>query len=107
MKAPGILCRCGGIVRDKVCDRCGPKRENRKRTKNRLYDKRVWRDVVRTNVLEAHPLCEDCLEQDKTALATEVHHVVKVEDDESMALDEDNLRALCGECHAKRTRRGE
>ena len=61
-----------------------------------------WRRV-RNLYLHQHPICERC-----GKLATEVHHINNLmlyRDDpikmEQMAFDEDNLMALCHDCHNK------
>lgn len=59
-----------------------------------------WRKV-RNNFLRKHPTCERC-----GKLATEVHHIKNLmmfRNDplkmEMMAFDEENLQALCHDCH--------
>lgn len=52
-----------------------------------------------------HPLCEDCLEEDKVTQAVEVHHIrpILTGKDElemaELAYNPSNLRSLCKECH--------
>lgn len=41
------------------------------------------------------PLCEHC----RNALSEEVHHVVPISVDPSMAFEGSNLKALCKRCH--------
>jgi len=67
----------------------------------RGYD-RKWRSAAVLYRLD-HPVCEDC----KRALATDVHHPIKVADRPDLKLDPNNMMALCHECHAKRTAKGE
>lgn len=63
--------------------------------------------ALRRSVLSAHPLCERCLEQERTEAATEVHHICPVEDAVAYAdkrqrmFDSSNLRALCHNCHVE------
>lgn len=48
----------------------------------------------------AHYLCEVCKDQNKINYKDiEVHHIVKVKDDESLLLDNYNLICLCQEHH--------
>ena len=61
-----------------------------------------WRKI-RNQYLKEHPVCERC-----GKLATEVHHIKNLmmfRDDplrmEMMAFDEDNLQALCHDCHCQ------
>lgn len=55
--------------------------------------------------LSRQPLCERCMEEGRVRAATEVHHVVPVQDGMSaiekrrLALNPHNLRSLCHDCH--------
>jgi len=71
----------------------------------RGYD-RGWR-ATRLRVLAARPLCEDCAEAGLVTPASEVHHRVKIRVAPERKHDAANLIALCAECHAARTARGE
>lgn len=77
---------------------------------SRLVNSHRWRRLRRA-YLAQHPLCEDCLLDDRTTIATEVHHVQPIESaaghpDEMSRLcfDADNLRALCHRCHVEEHR---
>ena len=73
----------------------------------RLLGSRTWK-TLRGIYLGAHPLCEDCLKQGKTVVATECHHVVPIDTERTyegkrrLAYDDKNLAALCPDCHRKR-----
>lgn len=83
-------------------------RNNRKRNKSdkeklrvRLYNKAAWKKL-RQGYLISHPLCEMCLEEDKTTSASDVHHINSPFDDGltdaerlGRLLDPNNLQALC------------
>ena len=62
---------------------------------------------LRRDKLNDTPLCERCEELGRVAAATEVHHVIPVEDGltrqekERLMFDYFNLKALCHECHVK------
>jgi 5-methylcytosine-specific restriction endonuclease McrA len=43
--------------------------------------------------------CQICKRYGRTRQATEVHHIVHIEDDPSRALDGSNLISLCRTCH--------
>lgn len=59
----------------------------------------------RARHLALHPLCADCLEAGRVVAATDAHHIMARRYGGS---DEDvNLRSLCGDCHRRRTGRGE
>lgn len=106
MRAPGVRCRCGGIVRDRVCDRCGPKRKPNKKQKDRPHNNRRWYAHSRA-YLRDNPLCVDCLSEGRTTLSTETHHIAKARENPDMMYDDANLMALCRNCHSVRTGRGE
>lgn len=65
-----------------------------------------WRKL-RQVFLAMNPMCADCSASGRIALATDVHHVAKVQDAPHLRLDPSNLMALCHECHSRRTARGE
>ena len=53
-----------------------------------------------------HYLCQACLKKKVIRKATEVHHVLPLEEFPDRALDLDNLQSLCFDCHeATRVRR--
>ena len=69
----------------------------------KLIQSTRWRKV-RNQYLQDHPTCERC----GMYLATEIHHITPLtrfknepEKMERMAFDEDNLQALCHDCHIK------
>jgi 5-methylcytosine-specific restriction protein A len=72
--------------------------ENRRYTRSvndGFYSSKAWR-MTRKAYLFANPLCEDCAD-----VASDVHHVVPIEDGGAKR-DPANLRALCRSCHSKR-----
>ena len=104
----GTLCYCGGLLKAGQCDRCGrskAKTQHKQTTAQRGYDHH-WRQLSERYRTE-NPLCEDCTRAGKVRAADEVHHKVKVSKAPERRLDWSNLMALCTECHAKRTKRGE
>lgn len=90
---------------DKQNERRAQHDKYRGSARERGYDK-TW-ERLRKMYLREHPLCEDCLEEEKIEPATEVHHKQKVKDHPELRLVKSNLRALSKECHSKRTARGE
>lgn len=85
-------------------------KRHRTREYSQLMNSHRWRRLRRA-YLALHPLCEDCLLDDRTTIATEVHHVQPIESapghpDEMARLcfDADNLRALCHRCHVEEHR---
>ncbi len=78
-------------------------KECRKEQK-RFYSSKKWircRDVY----LSEHPLCERCQAAGVAAIAEHVHHKIELSldnyKDPMIALNPDNLEALCFECHNK------
>jgi 5-methylcytosine-specific restriction protein A len=109
--SPPRLCRCGGKVREGVCDRCGPKRRapdvNRKNSHQRGYDHR-WREFRRIWLSsEDNCLCRDCLDKGIVNPATDIHHKVKLKDRPDLKYEDSNLVGLCHDCHSVRTAKGE
>ena len=68
----------------------------------RGYDTR-WK-YIRLWFLKAHPLCTDCLLDNKLTPSEEVHHIKALADGGTH--EETNLMALCKSCHSRRTKRG-
>lgn len=64
-----------------------------------------WR-ALRLRKLQAQPLCEKCLEEERTTAACEVHHIIPVEHARdttamrSLMYNYDNLMSLCHKCHS-------
>ncbi|MBL4730773.1 MAG: HNH endonuclease [Sulfurimonas sp.] len=77
------------------------KHRNKKHTK--FYNSKEWR-AIRTLVLsDAGGLCLYCLNNDYTAKANMVDHIVPIEIDWKKRLNRDNLQPLCYMCHNKKT----
>jgi 5-methylcytosine-specific restriction protein A len=56
---------------------------------------------IRARILRREPRCRICLDAGRLSVATEVDHVVPLEEEGS---DEDqNLQGLCHDCHAEKT----
>ena len=71
---------------------------------SRIYNSKQWK-ALRNAYIMQNPLCECCLEKGITKAASEVHHITPIltgKDDLEMldiALNPNNLKALCVECH--------
>lgn len=74
--------------------------------RNQFYNSSEWRSL-RTQALERdHYECVWCREEGKvTTENLEVDHIKELEFYPEFALDLDNLRTLCKECHNKRHNR--
>lgn len=89
-----------------------PKKENKEDVSNhkllrrKLYGTRQWQKV-RLTFLKEHPLCAECLRHGKVTPAEDVHHrkspfnYAEQSVNWDLALDSNNLEALCKECHQK------
>jgi len=100
--------RCGGIVTDGVCDRCGPRKpppDRRPSARKRGYTS-DW-EKLRLAKLVDSPLCEECGRKGLVQAATEVHHLDKVSDGNPVLCRLDRLQSLCRWCHQAKTARGE
>ena len=70
----------------------------------RGYDAR-WR-AARKQYLTRHPLCVECLKENKLTPATVVDHIVPHRGDQKLFWDESNWQPLCKDCHDKKTGSG-
>ena len=67
----------------------------------RLYGNRWQR--ARKHYLAGHPLCIQCLAEDRLVPATEVDHILPHKGDQQLFWDEMNWQALCKPCHSRKT----
>jgi 5-methylcytosine-specific restriction protein A len=67
----------------------------------RIRNSGRWRWLRRVK-LARDPLCEDCLERDRTEAASQVHHMEPIVRRPDLAFEMENLRSLCTTCHARR-----
>ena len=75
----------------------------KRKERQKIYQDVRWQRL-RVAYLADHPLCEECFAHGVTREAVDVHHVVSFMSAEGverieLALNYDNLRALCKECH--------
>ena len=73
----------------------------------KVYNTQRWRDL-RALKLARSPLCEVCLNADRTKAAEHVDHIdsfTKYTGDARTckAYDYGNLQSICAECHARKT----
>lgn len=71
----------------------------------RFYSSGAWKAIREDAKKRDHYLCVDCLREGRIRAAEEVHHIVPLTPfnvtDPSVALNLNNLKSLCRECHAK------
>lgn len=67
-----------------------------------FYHTKEW---SQTRLLKLHqnPLCEHCALENKLINATEIDHIIDIEDAPALRLDMSNLQSLCKSCHSKKT----
>ncbi len=70
----------------------------------RGYDAR-WR-AARKRYLSRHPLCVECLKENKLTPATVVDHIIPHRGDQKLFWDENNWQPLCRDCHDRKTGEG-
>jgi len=64
-----------------------------------FYHTPAWRRVRILALQRDHYLCQECLRQHRFTAATEVHHILPLEEHPELALELSNLRSLCWSCH--------
>ena len=64
-----------------------------------FYHKPAWRRLRLLALQRDHYLCQECLKHHRFTAATEVHHVLELEEHPELGLDLDNLVSLCWSCH--------
>lgn len=84
--------------------------DKRKKEAQAIYNTVRWKKLRAWKLMQ-DPLCQDCLEEDKTVPAAEVHHVILWQRGRGrwnrirLAYDSDNLRSLCLDCHHRKHKR--
>ena len=90
--------KCGKI--HDVNFKCNSFDNSAGRSERKLRSKYIWTKKSEEIRERANFLCEVCRDQGKITYDNiEVHHIVKVKDDESLLLDNENLICLCQEHH--------
>jgi thymidine kinase len=78
-------------------------KENRPKQK-KFYDSKKWLKLS-DKYKKEHPLCERCLAAGIASVTEHVHHKIELTEETvdvpEIALNEDNLEALCFNCHQK------
>ena len=106
-KRPNTPCKhpgCASLIPYglQYCEEHAPMhRKDVKGTKEKEYNSR-WR-VARARFLKAHPLCENCLENERFEKAIVVDHIVPHRGDRKLFWDESNWQSLCKSCHDTKT----
>lgn len=66
-----------------------------------FYTKAAWRKCRQLALHRDHYQCQDCLDAGRhpVPMATDVHHIIPLEDRPDLGLELSNLRSLCRWCH--------
>ena len=101
---------CGAIVARGYCPRHGravplrPQTDEERQWKL-FYASTAWRNVRAAVLTRDNGVCQTCYRAGRATRAVEVHHKIRRRLDDSLALDPDNLEAICAECHDRETAR--
>ena len=100
--------KCGRIHDSKIACPEGQAKRIYNQTKERqLRRLNKWKRKSVEIREQAHNLCEVCADNGVYVYdGIEVHHIVKIRNDETLLLEDDNLICLCSE-HHKQADRGE
>lgn len=71
------------------------------RIEMRRYKDTKWKNTRARVLRRDQYLCRQCKRYGKDTQATLVHHVIPVENEPELYLDNKNLLSLCNECHNK------
>lgn len=66
------------------------------------YNMAAWRKL-RAAHRQGEPLCRMCGLDGRVTIGALVDHIVPVDRDPSLFLDDDNLQTLCNDCHERKT----
>lgn len=84
---------------------CSVSRKMAKPFARRFYSSKAWQTCRNEYAKQAHYLCEDCLAKGIYKPGEIVHHIIEIDpvtiDQPEVALNFDNLRLVCRECHAQ------
>lgn len=73
-----------------------------------FYNTQAWRRLRKLVIMRDRGMCYDCMRRFemgygiKPRRAVLVHHVIPYKERPDLALDENNLVALCSQCHEER-----
>lgn len=72
-----------------------------------FYNTGAWKRLRRVALSRDNGMCQKCMERFRAGYgvkprrAVMVHHIIPVKERPDLALDLNNLRSLCWECHAE------
>lgn len=109
---PCKICQAATKNRNGYCDKHQDAAKEIENQKRLLYDQwrgtpssrgydRTWAKARKVYLLQ-HPLCEECLKENRITPAREVHHIVALRDGGDR-LNQENFMAVCRDCHRRLT----
>ena len=66
---------------------------------DKFYLCKDWKKKRKEVLRRDHYECQRCKRNHKVSKATTVHHIKQLKERPELALDDDNLESLCGDCH--------
>lgn len=111
---PKRPCRYPGCPN--LCEKGVYCEEHAEHNPSRVYDRKrgnaaergynaEWR-VARRRFLSAHPLCVECMKENRLTAATVVDHIIPHRGDAKLFWDKNNWQSLCKAHHDKKTGSG-
>jgi len=70
--------------------------------RHQFYLSKEWKGI-RKVVLARQSFCVECKKEGRLVEATEVDHIIDIQDAPERCLDLANLQGLCKSCHSKKT----
>ncbi len=98
-----------GIYEGSCCKKCkgvDDKQYNKLKRNNDLsmiYNRKAWKLVRMRALMRDEFMCVSCRFNGIDTVATEVDHIIELQDDITLAYELSNLQSLCHKCHAKKT----
>lgn len=98
---------CCILVPGGYCARHRPKDRNQRSAEaklwRRLYQTKLWLEVLRPQQLLREPFCRACAKRGLRTPATDVDHIEPHKGDLRRFSDPENLQSLCHSCHSRKT----
>jgi 5-methylcytosine-specific restriction enzyme A len=100
---------------EKYCSVCMPAATKEKHALSKEYEQRPERKMMKSRryraaremFLSEHPLCMECLKENRTTGSTHLDHIKPHHGDYELFWNQDNWQALCAPCHSSKTDREE
>lgn len=73
----------------------------RAQDRKKIYNSKKWAIVREQAIIRDKMMCVPCYKKGIKTLATEVHHIIELSEDISLAYELSNLQSICHSCHMK------